>query len=176
MEQSLKMGLLACVKRGDVGAETVGCMGGPEGLGSQILINGGTYCRAHLRPTCHMCEGGVTYTQLHDDANSEREAHGLRPVGDPGLDESSCVQMAVLPRCTACAYYKCAIEWTGTHASTGVELLTCTGCGIARYCSKECQRKDWRWEHKAECDWDGTLEKALAKAAPLRAATNQGQQ
>ena len=31
--------------------------------------------------------------------------------------------------------------------------------------AKECQQKDWRWEHKAkaECDWDGTL-------APLRAA------
>lgn len=212
MEQSLKISLLGSVKRGEVDDETVGCFTGPDGLGKQILINGGTYCRPHLKSDCHMCE--VSYEHLHDEANSAREAHGLRPVGDLGLDASTWSikdevlkaqavvmdemahlkatgqygpswrptpamraveddinrRMAEPPRCTACAYYKCTIELAGDpHTSAGVELLTCTGCGIARYCSKECQRKDWRWEHKAECDWDGTLAKALAKAAPLRA-------
>jgi hypothetical protein len=30
------------------------------------------------------------------------------------------------------------------------KLLTCTGCRKATYCSKECQKKDWKY-HKASC-------------------------
>jgi hypothetical protein len=31
------------------------------------------------------------------------------------------------------------------------ELLSCGGCNFAQYCSKECQVKDWRAEHKHMC-------------------------
>jgi hypothetical protein len=31
------------------------------------------------------------------------------------------------------------------------ELLSCGGCKFAQYCSKECQVKDWRAEHKHMC-------------------------
>ncbi|VDB95353.1 unnamed protein product [Peniophora sp. CBMAI 1063] len=43
----------------------------------------------------------------------------------------------------ACAYYReCAKE----------ALPVCKGCGAARYCSRECQRKDWKeGNHKMKC-------------------------
>eukprot|EP00984_Skeletonema_dohrnii_P003245 scaffold1075_cov100-Skeletonema_dohrnii-CCMP3373.AAC.1 len=31
------------------------------------------------------------------------------------------------------------------------EFGECSGCGLALYCSKECQRSDWKLSHKAEC-------------------------
>ena len=34
--------------------------------------------------------------------------------------------------------------------STSEALLTCTRCKVAKYCSKECQKADWK-EHKALC-------------------------
>ena len=52
-----------------------------------VIINGCTYCRRHLKRSCHLCE--VAYTHLNDEADAERRELGLRPVGDPGLDAVS---------------------------------------------------------------------------------------
>ena len=30
-------------------------------------------------------------------------------------------------------------------------LLTCTGCRVARYCGRACQKADWKSAHKREC-------------------------
>jgi hypothetical protein len=39
-------------------------------------------------------------------------------------------------------------------------LKLCGGCRMTRYCSTECQRKDWRMGHKEVCkDYVGTLQK-----------------
>ncbi|KAJ6470348.1 hypothetical protein C8R45DRAFT_1015437 [Mycena sanguinolenta] len=35
--------------------------------------------------------------------------------------------------------------------TTKKQLLTCAGCLVAKYCSKECQRKDWKEGHKNQC-------------------------
>ncbi|KIO27666.1 hypothetical protein M407DRAFT_232456 [Tulasnella calospora MUT 4182] len=35
--------------------------------------------------------------------------------------------------------------------ATGAKLLKCLRCGIATYCSKECQKKHWP-DHKPQCD------------------------
>ncbi|KAK2867969.1 hypothetical protein FQN49_003287 [Arthroderma sp. PD_2] len=39
----------------------------------------------------------------------------------------------------------------GIGAGDGAKLLKCSGCKVAEYCSKECQKKDWRAKHKAAC-------------------------
>ena len=31
------------------------------------------------------------------------------------------------------------------------DLKSCTRCGLARYCSRECQKAHWKAGHKAEC-------------------------
>ena len=39
-------------------------------------------------------------------------------------------------------------------ASKGKALKKCGGCGIAAYCSRECQKKDWKVLHKyAHCHY-----------------------
>jgi hypothetical protein len=35
--------------------------------------------------------------------------------------------------------------------SDGVTLKRCNGCQGYRYCSRECQRRDW-WDHKMDCE------------------------
>ena len=43
-----------------------------------------------------------------------------------------------------CCYWACAKPGAD-------KLYKCSGCGIAKYCSKEHQALDWKWEHKVEC-------------------------
>lgn len=43
-----------------------------------------------------------------------------------------------------CCYWNCQ---TPDEAK-----FRCSGCKMVKYCSKECQQKDWKWEHKGECD------------------------
>ena len=43
-----------------------------------------------------------------------------------------------------CCYWGCS-------KPDAEKLFKCTGCGIAKYCSKEHQAADWKWEHKYEC-------------------------
>jgi hypothetical protein len=47
-------------------------------------------------------------------------------------------------QCTSCAYWACPCP-------TGVPLTTCSKCKIVKYCGKDCQAADWKWEHKFEC-------------------------
>ena len=35
--------------------------------------------------------------------------------------------------------------------------LVCSGCGVARYCSEECQAADWATHHQKECCGVGGL-------------------
>ncbi|CAG8480842.1 23977_t:CDS:2 [Cetraspora pellucida] len=45
------------------------------------------------------------------------------------------------------------------------QLLVCSGCGSVNYCSKECQKNDWKNGHKQQC--------ALLKGATLKGANNK---
>lgn len=58
-------------------------------LYESIVINGGTYCRRHLRIRCHVCD--MDYQALHDEANKHRSQYGIRCVGDAGLNALSAV-------------------------------------------------------------------------------------
>lgn len=37
----------------------------------------------------------------------------------------------------------------------------CSGCKFARYCSKECQKQDWKTSHKKQCEFEATVTKML---------------
>ncbi len=45
-------------------------------------------------------------------------------------------------------YEKC--NRSGCYGSMEKKLFTCSGCGIITYCSRKCQKKDWK-EHKKDC-------------------------
>jgi hypothetical protein len=42
-----------------------------------------------------------------------------------------------------CCYWACQKPKT--------KLFACAGCRIAKYCCKDHQQKDWKWEHRGEC-------------------------
>ena len=53
-----------------------------------------------------------------------------------------------------CCYWACATP----GGRDNKPLLRCSGCKIVKYCCKEHQSLDWKWEHKGECtaslpDW-----------------------
>lgn len=52
---------------------------------SDFCINGAQYCRRHLMIRCHLCQ--IEGTRQKEEADEERMRLGLRPAGDPHLDE-----------------------------------------------------------------------------------------
>lgn len=47
---------------------------------------------------------------------------------------------------------RCKIGHEALRLETGRELLVCSGCNKAKYCSKECQKVDWKdGQHKGMC-------------------------
>lgn len=60
------------------------------------------------------------------------------------------------PQVTECCYWACPNPQSES-------LMRCTGCGIAKYCCKEHQQADWKWEHKGECRLPAFLQQEYAK-------------
>ncbi len=55
-------------------------------------------------------------------------------------------------RCWSCAKLPASSSRDSTGlAFSGSELKKCASCKMARYCTKECQTKDWREGHKRVC-------------------------
>ena len=80
---------------------------------------------------------------------------GEREINDRFLAEVDEVKSKGV---TQCCYWACK---TPNGLGEGKKLLKCAGCGIAKYCCKEHQIADWKWEHKGECtvnvpDWLNT--------------------
>lgn len=67
------------------------------------------------------------------------------PRGIGGNLDSELPLLARRPQCNACGSDK-----RKEPNATSQSLLTCTRCKLARYCSKECQRADWK-NHKMGC-------------------------
>ncbi len=45
-------------------------------------------------------------------------------------------------------------------------LSKCSGCGITKYCGRDCQVAHWKGGHKAECKALGAGRKATQAAPP----------
>lgn len=87
------------------------------------------------------------WTQLSNQMSREE-----REINDRFLPE---VDEVKKQGATQCCYWGCK---TPNGIGGEQKLLRCTGCGIAKYCCKEHQLLDWKWEHKGECmvnlpDW-----------------------
>jgi hypothetical protein len=67
------------------------------------------------------------------------------PRGIGGRPDSGSPLPTERQQCNACGSDK-----KKGSGGTSVALLTCTRCKLAKYCSKECQKADWK-EHKAVC-------------------------
>ncbi|KAI9007820.1 hypothetical protein DFJ74DRAFT_773338 [Hyaloraphidium curvatum] len=50
-----------------------------------------------------------------------------------------------------------------TNYELGVEFRRCGRCRMAEYCGEECQRKDWRKEHREQCTPRSELKAELKK-------------
>jgi MYND finger len=61
------------------------------------------------------------------------------------------------PKVSQCCYWAC-------DQPNAEKLLQCSGCRIAKYCCKEHQKKDWKWEHKGECRLPQFLADEFAEA------------
>ena len=49
-----------------------------------------------------------------------------------------------------CLYYKCKRQRSINGEEPAWTLRKCKGCRVARYCSKSCQKKDWKFGHHKE--------------------------
>ena len=65
----------------------------------------------------------------------------------PSVDPNTLLPLGSIV--TASEAYEC-----GYCGEFGHNMKRCSACKIIRYCSKECQKKDWR-EHKTECTHRG---------------------
>lgn len=52
---------------------------------TKFVLNGVQYCRPHLMLSCHLCEEDNSF--LRDECDQERRSLGLRPGGDPRINE-----------------------------------------------------------------------------------------
>ncbi|KAJ7145704.1 hypothetical protein C8R44DRAFT_1119 [Mycena epipterygia] len=50
------------------------------------------------------------------------------------------------PECDACGCPESSLKPPATD-----QLLSCSGCLVAKYCSKKCQKEDWSKGHKNQC-------------------------
>jgi hypothetical protein len=71
------------------------------------------------------------WQQLRQDMRTKERA-----INDEFLQDT--------PEVSQCCYWAC--QQPDNH-----KLLRCSGCGIAKYCCREHQTEDWKWEHKGEC-------------------------
>ena len=64
-----------------------------------------------------------------------------------GLDEDKMYRKGERDRHRLCSWHQCPHYEVPTDRT----LQKCGGCGEASYCSKECQRTDWRLQHRMDC-------------------------
>ncbi|KAJ7436855.1 hypothetical protein FB451DRAFT_186684 [Mycena latifolia] len=79
---------------------------------------------------------------------SPRKAESHNRAKDSIWDGSRTVWHAWEPECDACGRPESSLKHA---ANLDQQLLSCSGCLVAKYCSKNCQREDWSANHKNQC-------------------------
>ncbi|KAK7682252.1 hypothetical protein QCA50_014839 [Cerrena zonata] len=87
---------------------------------------------------------------------------GKNPVGVDWLESRTARHEMAMCRSEKCHYSK----------AQGAKLFACSGCKMARYCSRECQAHDWP-AHKIICRRNQQAKKDLQKAIADRSATTR---
>ena len=76
-------------------------------------------------------------------------------VGELGLNENAALrirQSKILPPLLNSKPANPHTCWSCFQTfACPIRLQVCGGCKVARYCGAECQKKDWKKEHKREC-------------------------
>jgi hypothetical protein len=86
----------------------------------------------------------------HEQVLCSREAKIQKPAAPSAPNESSqkCTSLCTSLCTSPCGWRECTAPRGPTRA--------CSACGVARYCSRECQRRDWR-DHRALCVRDARM-------------------
>ncbi len=139
-------------------------------LYSRGVDQGDTYALPHLA-SCYLEGKGVEkdrdeavrlYTCAVTQTNCTHESNSaLHKLREMGIDVAGLGIMVKVkgkahrtPSCSPCSHRKEEIVFTcwrcGKPGSDDVRLSECGKCHTAKYCSVDCQRKDWR-VHKTTC-------------------------
>ena len=116
---------------------------------NQKRINFG--CRpcgdANLDEVSHVLNKEVYAVQM--ELRARQEPYEAKGILAPGLKEWGAAiendintRYAIPAECSQCSYYQCGKT---------TDLKSCAKCKIVKYCSRECQTADWKYEHKYEC-------------------------
>ena len=102
---------------------------------------------ANLDEVSHVLHKEVYASQM--EFKARQEPYKGKGMWAPGLREWATAnendinaRNAIPAECSQCSYYKCGKT---------TDLKSCAKCKIVKYCSRECQTADWKYEHKYEC-------------------------
>lgn len=160
-------------------------------------------CRDAAPGACDVC-GGEKESVLLTPVSFLHVDEGAPPAYDGGAAVAGKrVDVLVTPVCgkaecgeVARGRVRCAMEEEGVGDGEGEERVVpaagpedprcrvcgrgegtrrCAGCGVVRYCGRECQRQDWRGGHKRVCAaWAALVEEGRAEEARQRAEEGGG--
>ncbi|CAI2171944.1 17875_t:CDS:10 [Funneliformis geosporum] len=87
--------------------------------------------------------------EIKVEKDSKKEAERLAPIFQKLL--ASPPNGEQQKRCKTCGSQTRQYVSGESESEKKKNLLICAGCSVANYCSKDCQKKDWKNGHKKDC-------------------------